>query len=81
MSNPAPVPATPRRTERQRLASELKEQEQTVIEAIDEMIGSRSDSEFGLESFEKALMLMRSVRLALEDEAKKLEAAETAVVS
>ena len=69
------------RTESQRLASVLKEEASALTDAIDQVIGSRSESEFGLEDFIKALQTIRSVRLELEDEAEKLEAAETAVTS
>ena len=67
---------TVRRTESQRLASVLKEEASALTDAIDQVIGSRSDSEFGLEDFIKALQTIRSVRLELEGEIEKLEAAE-----
>ena len=69
------------RTENQRLASVLKEEAAELTTAIDQMIGSRSDSEFGVEDFIKALQTIRNVRLELEGEVEKLEAAETAVAS
>ena len=74
-------PQKPFRTESQRLASVLKEEASALNDAIDQVIGSRSESEFGLEDFEKALMTIRSVRLELEAEAEKLGEAEKAVVS
>ena len=74
------VPTKPR-TESQRLASVLREEAGALNDAIDQVIGSRSEPEFGLEDFAKALQTIRSVRLALEGEAQKLEDVERAVNS
>ena len=81
MNAPAPFAAAPRRTESQRLASVLKEECAALTDAIDQVIGSRSETEFGLEDFSKALQTIRSVRLELESEIETLEKAETAVAS
>jgi hypothetical protein len=76
------APTNPKpRTESQRLASVLKEEAAALNDAIDQVIGSRSETEFGLADFSKALQTIRSVRLELEAEAEKLAASETAVAS
>ncbi len=61
-------------TESEHLASVLREQASALNDAIDQVIGSRSEAEFGIEDFIKALQTIRGVRLALETEAQKLGA-------
>ena len=72
------------KTPREMLSQVLREECQVLLAAMDDVVESRAQDEFGLEAFEKALRALRTVRVTLEGEEDKLEstaAATTAVAS